>query len=124
MFLMKRVFVYTQVRDLLEEFCLQIILNMSENNQILNLLQSKSSTKQEVFRTTFTAFKKLTKILEKKSTELSEVMKDKDKFVEIGFHKKGDFESHINFSGDRLIFHILTNVFDFPNNHSIQRHPT
>tara|TARA_Y100001954_G_C15722023_1_gene558750 strand:+ start:470 stop:1144 length:675 start_codon:yes stop_codon:yes gene_type:complete len=94
---------------------------MSENNQILNLLQSKSSTKQEVFRTTFTAFKKLTKTLEKKSTELSKVMNEKDKFVEIGFHKKGDFESHINFSGDRLIFHMHTNVFDFPNNHSIQK---
>ena len=48
-------------------------------------------------------------------------MNEKDNFVEIGFQKKGDFESHISFSGDRLIFHILTNIFDFPNNHSIQK---
>ena len=48
-------------------------------------------------------------------------MKNKDKSVEIGFQKKGDFESHINFSGDRLIFHMHSNVFDFPNNHSIQK---
>ena len=94
---------------------------MTENNQILQLLQSKSSTKQEVFRTTLAAFKKITNTLEKKASKLSEVMKDKDKFVEISFHKKGDFESHISFSGDRLIFHMHSNVFDFPNNHSIQK---
>ena len=31
-------------------------------------------------------------------------MIEKDKYVEIGYSKKGNFESHINFSGDRLIF--------------------
>ena len=94
---------------------------MTENNQILQLLQTKSSTKQEVFRNTLAAFKKLTNTLEKKASKLSQVMKDKDKFVEISFYKKGDFESHISFSGDRLIFHMHSNVFDFPNNHSIQK---
>lgn len=94
---------------------------MSNKEKILDLLQSKSSTKQEVFRITLSAFKKLTKILENKASELSEAMKDKDKFVEIGFDKKGDFESHINFSGDRLIFHMHSNVFDFPDNHSVQK---
>ena len=94
---------------------------MSENNQILQLLQSKSSAKQEVFRTTLAAFKKLTNTLEKKASELSEVMKDKDKFVEVNFHKEGNFESHISFSGDRLIFHMHSNVFDLPNNHSIKK---
>ena len=43
---------------------------MTENNQILQLLQSKSSTKQEVFRTTLAAFKKLTNSLEKKASKL------------------------------------------------------
>ncbi len=94
---------------------------MSENNQILQILQSKSSTKQEVFRTTLNAFRKLTKILEKKASELSNVMSERDKFVDIGFIKKGDFESHIKFSGDRLIFHMHSNVFDFPDNHSVQK---
>ena len=97
------------------------ILMMSENNQILQILQSKSSTKQEVFRTTLNAFRKLTKILEKKASELSNVMSERDKFVDIGFIKKGDFESHIKFSGDRLIFHMHSNVFDFPDNHSVQK---
>lgn len=94
---------------------------MSENSQILQLLQSKSSTKQEVFRITLSAFKDITKILEKKVSELSDVMDGKDQSVEIGFEEKGDFESHINFSGDRLIFHMHSNVFDFPPNHFIQK---
>lgn len=94
---------------------------MTETNQILKLLQSKSSTKQAVFRTTLSAFKDLTKILEKKVSELSDIMDGKDQSVEIGFEEKGDFESHINFSGDRLIFHMHSNVFDFPPNHLIQK---
>ena len=64
---------------------------MSENNQILQLLQSKSSTKQEVFRITLSAFKDLTKILERKVSELSDFMDSKDQSVEIGFEAKGDF---------------------------------
>lgn len=96
-------------------------IKMNDNKKILNLLKTKSSVKQEVFRTTLSVFKELTGILKTKSSDLSKIMIEKDKFVEIGFSKKGNFESHINFSGDRLIFHMHTNIFDFPSNHSIHK---
>ena len=94
---------------------------MSDTKKILQLLQTKSSTKQQVFRVTQSAFKSLTNVLERKVIDLSSVMREKDNSVEIGFVKKGDFESHMNFSGDRLVFHMHSNVFDFPSNHSIHK---
>ena len=79
---------------------------MSENTRILELLKTKSSTKQEVFRNTKSVFQKLTSILEDKANSLNSQMSEEDKFVELSFESKGDFESHITFSGDRLIFHM------------------
>jgi len=94
---------------------------MPENTRILELLKTKSSTKQEVFRNTKSVFQKLTSILEGKSNNLNSQMSEEDKFVELSFERKGDFESHITFSGDRLIFHMHSNVFDFPSSHSIHK---
>ena len=94
---------------------------MSENKKILELLKTKSSTKQEVFRVTKSVFSELADILKKKSEVFSEEMKKEDKFVEVDFNSKGDFESHLKFSGDRLIFHMHSNVFDFSNSHEIHK---
>ena len=94
---------------------------MSENTRILELLKTKSSTKQEVFRNTKSVFQKLTSILEDKANSLNSQMSEEDKFVELSFERKGEFESHITFSGDRLIFHMHSNVFDFPPSHSIHK---
>ena len=38
------------------------------------------------------------------------------KFIAISFEQIGDFESHIMiFGGSALLFHMHSNVFDFPN---------
>ena len=94
---------------------------MSENKKILELLKTKSSTKQEVFRVTKSIFSELSDILKKKSEVLSDEMQKEDKFVKVDFNSKGDFESHLKFSGDRLIFHMHSNVFDFANSHEIHK---
>ena len=75
---------------------MQNLTNMSENKKILELLKTKSSTKQEVFRVTKSVFYELSDILKKKAEILSEKMKKEDKFVEVDFNSKGDFESHFN----------------------------
>ena len=114
-------FVFIQVTSQKERCFLQNLTNMSENKKILELLKSKSSTKQEVFRVTKSVFSELSDILQKKSEVLSEEMKKEDKFVKLDFKSKGDFESHLKFSGDRLIFHMHSNVFDFANSHEIHK---
>tara|TARA_B100001029_G_C15019959_1_gene429873 strand:- start:109 stop:783 length:675 start_codon:yes stop_codon:yes gene_type:complete len=94
---------------------------MSENKKILELLKTKSSTKQQVFRITQSIFCQFSDVLKKKSKFLSETMKKEDKFVEVNFESKGDFESHFKFSGDRLIFHMHSNVFDFNSSHEVHK---
>ena len=94
---------------------------MSENQEILELLKTKSSTKQEVFRVTQSVFSEFSDILRKKASILSKVMKKEDKFVEVDFNSKGDFESHFKVSGDRLIFHMHSNIFDFVSSHEIHK---
>ncbi len=94
---------------------------MSENKKILELLKTKSSTKQEVFRITQSVFSQFSDILKKKADILSKAMKKEDKFVEVDFESKGNFESHFKFSGDRLIFHMHSNVFDFITSHEIHK---
>ena len=39
--------------------------------------------------------------------------------VEVKYLPKGDFEVQIKFSGDILIFHMHSNIFDFPSSHHI-----
>ena len=94
---------------------------MSENTRILELLKTKSSTKQEVFRNTKIVFQQLTTILENKVNKLSSKMSEEDEFIDLSFEQKGDFESHIMFSGDRLVFHMHSNVFDFPSSHPMHK---
>jgi len=115
------VFVFFQVTSQKEKYFLQNLTNMSENKKILELLKTKSSTKQEVFRVTKSVFSELSDILKKKAEILSEEMQKEDKFVKVDFNSKGDFESHLKFSGDRLIFHMHSNVFDFANSHEIHK---
>jgi hypothetical protein len=88
-------------------------------NEILEILKTKACLKQTVFKKTakvFQTFKKEAEILVK---ELSEGMKDADQKVAVSFINKDDYEIHIKFGGDILIFFMHTNVFDFEKSHPI-----
>ena len=52
---------------------------------------------------------------------LNDAMKDLDKSVLVEYLSKGNYEAQIKFSGDTLLFHMHSNVFDFPKNHSINQ---
>ena len=41
--------------------------------------------------------------------------------MQVIYSSDGDFESKLKFSGDTLLFHMHSNVFDFPNSHSIHK---
>ena len=94
---------------------------MRKYNDILELLKTKSSTKQEVYRITQSVFKDFNTILKDKIEIFSNEMRSKDKSVELEYISKGNFESHIRFSGDRLIFHMHSNVFDFNKSHEVHK---
>jgi len=92
---------------------------MNNKEKIIELLKTKASTKQEVFRKTKSVFAEFQKYLKAKSDIINNELTDKD--VQVIYSSDGDFESKLKFSGDTLLFHMHSNVFDFPNSHSIHK---
>lgn len=93
------------------------------NKEILERLATKSSTKQFVFRKTKEVFGLLKEVLEQIANELNGNICNIDENVLVEYQDKGDYEAHIRFSGDVLIFHMHTNVFTFEPGHSILQLP-
>jgi len=92
---------------------------MKNKEKIIKLLKTKASTKQEVFRKTKSVFAEFQQYLEGKSDNINNELTDRD--VQVVYSSDGDFESKLKFSGDTLLFHMHSNVFDFPNSHSIHK---
>ena len=88
---------------------------------ILDLLKQKSCTKQEVYRRTHGAFLHLQKLLKVKAERLSKQITQEDECVKVQYSSKGKFEAQLKFSGDTLVFHMHSNVFDFPEGHAIHK---
>ena len=90
---------------------------MNEQEKIIELLKTKSSTKQEVFRKTKAVFANFQEHLKAKSDSINNELSDKD--VQVIYSSAGNFEAKLKFSGDTLLFHMHSNVFDFPISHPI-----
>ena len=84
---------------------------------IINILNEKASTKQDVYRKTQEIFIDLQKVLKQKANRIFKEIKEKDKNIEVSFSSKGKFEAQIKFSGETLLFHMHSNIFTLPNNH-------
>ncbi|MBT3612179.1 MAG: hypothetical protein HN522_04480 [Flavobacteriales bacterium] len=92
---------------------------MNNREKIVELLKTKASAKQEVFRKTKGVFAEFQQYLKIKSDIVNNELADKD--VQVIYSSAGDFESKLKFSGDTLLFYMHSNVFDFPNSHSIHK---
>ena len=92
-------------------------MNTEEN--IVNLLKEKASTKQKVYRITKAVFSDFQEILKKKASTLNENVDDKN--VEVSYDETGDFDAKFKFSGDTLLFHMHSNVFDFDKSHQVHQ---
>jgi hypothetical protein len=82
-------------------------------------LKQKSSAKQSIYRNTKETFDQLRKI----STDLVLVLRNKitpvDSNVVIEYRNINDFEFHVKFSGDLLIFIMHSNVITLPDSHPL-----
>ena len=86
---------------------------------ILDTLKTKACLKQDVFKKTIAIFQEFKTEAEKLSNELESEMNKVDKDVAIEFIDKTEYEFHIKFGGDILVFYMHTNIFDFEKSHSI-----
>lgn len=86
---------------------------------ILDALQEKACTKQQIFRTTQEVFDQFKAQLQQLQKYLSEVFERIDKTVEITYRDLGQFEAELKFGGDILYFTMHTNVFTFDGSHQV-----
>lgn len=91
----------------------------SPKELILDTLKEKACLKQAVYKKTFAVFQEFKKEAEQLSLELKEEMEKIDEDVIIDFIDKTDYEFHIKFGGDILVFFMHTNIFNFEKSHSI-----
>ena len=92
---------------------------MDSEKNILKLLKEKAHTKQKVYKITKEVFSKIQEILSDKATRLNTAVSDTD--VNISYEESGDFDAKLKFSGDTLLFHMHTNIFDFESSHQIHK---
>ncbi|MEC7864065.1 MAG: hypothetical protein VX762_02590 [Bacteroidota bacterium] len=90
---------------------------MDSEKNILKLLKEKSCTKQKVYKITKGVFAELQEVLSVKATRLNDAVSD----VDISYEESGDFDAKLRFSGDTLLFHMHTNIFDFDSSHQIHK---
>tara|TARA_B100000900_G_C20565232_1_gene710754 strand:+ start:1114 stop:1788 length:675 start_codon:yes stop_codon:yes gene_type:complete len=88
---------------------------------IINILNEKASTKQDVYRKTQEIFIDLQNVLKEKANRIFKEIKQKDKNIEVSFSSKGKFEAQIKFSGETLLFHMHSNIFTLPNNNPLYK---
>jgi hypothetical protein len=91
--------------------------------KITQLLLQKSATKQLVYRNTKTAFAELKEVIKSVAEQLNAQVQPVDNSVEVRYYEKSEFEVHLKFSGDTLIFMMHTNIFDFDQQHYIHNMP-
>lgn len=96
---------------------------MSEKlNLILDELDKKASLKQHVYRQTKEIFEQFRIKTAAIADQLAPAFLEKDPSVEISFTDLGEYEFHLKFSGDTLVFMMHTNVFTFPPEHDVQKY--
>jgi len=92
---------------------------MNSEEKILSLLKEKACTKQKIYRITKNIFANFQDVLQEKANILNNEIQDKD--VEVSYEESGDFDAKLKFSGDTLLFHMHSNIFDFDSSHQIHK---
>ncbi|MDG2263930.1 MAG: hypothetical protein P8L19_02635 [Flavobacteriales bacterium] len=92
---------------------------MNSEEKIVSLLKEKACTKQKIYRITKNIFANFQDVLQEKANILNNEVQDKD--VEVSYEESGDFDAKLKFSGDTLLFHMHSNIFDFDSSHQIHK---
>lgn len=89
---------------------------------IVNGLHQKSVTKQAIYRNTKATFERMKDIAQDIVGELTERITKQDADVLIEYRNISEFEFHVKFSGDMLMFIMHSNVITFPEDYELMRH--
>ncbi len=98
--------------------------NGNLREQILDTIIRKSTLKQHVFDSTFSAFNLLKETLLEMASELDDALDGKlDRRVRLEYRDRGKFEAQLQVANDMLIFQMHTDVFAFEPSHPVWQNP-
>ncbi len=86
---------------------------------ILDVVKEKSVIKQDVFSNTKLVFSKLQAVLEERAKELGQQIASVDDRLVVNYKSQGSFDAEFIIAGDRLIFHMHTNVFKLDSDNNL-----
>lgn len=89
------------------------------SSKIIDALKSKADIKQDVFDNTLEVFNLIKEILQEIKGEFNQALKDTDKRVWLDFKDGGKFEAELKVAGDRLVFSMHSNIFEFDREHQV-----
>lgn len=95
----------------------------SKVNAIIKALKTKASAKQQIYRNTFEIFNQMKTIAAETTKQLAEKFAPIDDTVIIEYRDVNQFEFHVKFSGDLLVFTMHSNVITFPPQHVLFKSP-
>ncbi|WP_162427211.1 hypothetical protein [Pontibacter pudoricolor] len=90
-------------------------------NDIINGLHQKSVTKQAIYRNTKATFDRMKEIAQDIVKKLTNRITKKDADVIIEYRNISEFEFHVMFSGDLLMFIMHTNIITFPEDYELMK---
>ncbi|MDN5201569.1 hypothetical protein QQ008_09360 [Fulvivirgaceae bacterium BMA10] len=89
--------------------------------EIFNHLKNKASLKQKTYRNIVEVFKMLKKEASDITKKLQQKIKKVDSSISVSLTEKNEFEFHIKFAGDLLIFSLQSNIVTFNSEYVIMK---
>jgi len=89
--------------------------------RIVQLVKTKASIKQRIYRNTCDTFEKLKETTKSVVENLKKEAQAFDQEVLIEFTEKGQFEFQLTIGGDIILYQMHSNVFDFEQSHIIHK---
>jgi hypothetical protein len=93
--------------------------NQTARELIFNELKEKAILKQDVYNNLKLNFKVMKTVLKEMADNLKDRMQTEDERVKIEYRERGEYEAHLQFAGDILIFQMHSNVFQFDPSNSL-----
>ena len=92
---------------------------VSPNTDLFQILNEKGHLKQLVYRNTIESFKLIQKAIDDLNTDYMRKFGKKPDAISFTHQDQGEFETHLQFAGDVLIFLMHTNIFEFSRYHEV-----
>jgi hypothetical protein len=97
-------------------------MSNQEKSKLFREIVEKGSLKQKVYANTLAIFNLIKEVIHELEDDYGRPGKiDSENVIPFEAVESGEFEVHLKFAGDILIFCMHTNVFEFPRNHEVMK---